>query len=145
MPDRILNKVNSITNSDLYTWCDEYININEKKILDLVRNRMLKGKDTDGNPIGFYRQLSYKMFKEKLNPMAKGNVDLFLTGDLQRNLTFGKMGKDYQIYSTDWKYHDLFYKYGGATAFGLTEDQHKEILSEMTIYVIEKIFEKILK
>ena len=80
MPYTILKKVNSINNNDLYTWCDEYIFINEKKILYLVRNRMLQGKDTDGNAIGFYRQLSYKMFKEKLNPMAKGNVGLFLTG-----------------------------------------------------------------
>lgn len=144
MPDRILNRINTISRNDLYTWCDEYINQNQKKILDLVRNRMMQGDDTEGGIIGVYRSINYSLFKQKENPLAGGTVDLFLTGDLQRQLRIEKEGKNYKIWSKDWKYDDLYKKYGGAKAFGLTEEQHIQVIEEMLLYCYDKIITKML-
>jgi len=39
-----------------------------------------EGENPDGSMIGTYRSLSYELFKEKINPIAGGAVDLMLTG-----------------------------------------------------------------
>lgn len=144
MPDLIINNLNSVSRSDLFDWCDEYITLNTNKILDLVRNRMKQGKNTEGGLIGVYRSNNYALFKERLNPLAHGTVDLFLTGDLQKELTIKRDANLATIFSTNWKYDMLFEKYGGGSAFGLTQIQHDEIISEMLLFCYEKIITKIL-
>lgn len=142
MYDELLKNLQTIT----YDWCylmiDEYMSKNEKRILDMVRKRMKDGEGVDGGVIGYYRSKWYRKFKEVLNPLARGTVDLFLTGALQRELAIQHVHKGYYyILSTDSKYRDLASKYG-AEQFGLTEEQKEQIINEALSYLVDKIKEK---
>ena len=141
MYDTLLEKLNQINLQTIFTWIDEYISINEKRILDMARDRMKRGEGVNGGVIGYYRSASYEMFKRRENPLAKGNVDLFLTGALQEKMRLSKSGNaSYYIYSTDEKYSMLADKYG-ANQFGITEEQHNELLGQVIDYVITKIMQ----
>ena len=141
MYDTLLEKLNQINLQTIFTWIDEYISINEKRILDMARDRMKRGEGVNGGVIGYYRSAAYEMFKRRENPLAKGNVDLFLTGALQEKMRLSKSGNaSYYIYSTDEKYSMLADKYG-ANQFGITEEQHNELLGQVIDYVITKIMQ----
>lgn len=147
MIDNILNRLKSITKDNLYSWCDEYIEQNKSKLVKQIQERLKRGDSAHNvnDIIGEYKSVAYAMFKQRMNPLAGGNVDLFLTGDLQRYLTIEKQSKNiFKIYSKDEKYKELANKYG-SEQFGLTEEQQTELFTGMQVYVIEKIFEIILK
>ena len=147
MPDTILHKVKSITKDNLYTWCDEYIEQNKSKLIQQIQSRLKRGQNVENinDVIGEYKSQSYAIMKQRMNPLAGGSVDLFLTGDLQRFMTIEKQSKNiFKIYSKDNKYKELANKYG-SNQFGLTEEQSEELLNGMQLYVSEKIIEKILK
>lgn len=59
---------------------------NESEIRDMIKQRWLLGKRPDGSLIGFYRDVDYAIFKQTINPSAKGDVDLVLSGDLVNNI-----------------------------------------------------------
>lgn len=147
MIDNILNRIKSITESNLYTWVEEYIEANKSRLVTDIQNRLKRGDNVHdvNDVIGEYKSVAYAMFKQRMNPLAGGSVDLFLTGDLQRFLTIEKRSKNiFKIYSKDDKYKTLADKYG-KEQFGLTEDQNTELMINIHTYLTEKIFEKILK
>jgi|SRR5690554_684466 len=147
MIDNVLNRIKSITESNLYTWVEEYIEANKSRLITDIQTRLKRGGNVHdvNDVIGVYASEAYRMFKLKMNPLAGGNVDLFLTGDLQRSLTIEKKSKNiFKIYSTDEKYKMLANKYG-KEQFGLTEEHNAELMINIHAYLIEKIFEKILK
>ena len=147
MIDSIVNRIKSITESNLYTWVDEYIEANKSRLVTDIQNRLKRGDSVHdvNDVIGEYKSVAYRMFKQRMNPLAGGSVDLFLTGDLQRFLTIEKRSKNiFKIYSKDGKYKMLADKYG-KEQFGLTEEQNTELMINIHTYLIEKIFEKILK
>lgn len=147
MIDNIVNRIRSITESNLYNWVEEYIEANKSKLITDIQNRLKRGDSVHNvnDVIGEYKSVAYRMFKERMNPLAGGSVDLFLEGDLQRFLTIEKRSKNiFKIYSKDDKYKMLANKYG-KEQFGLTEEQNTELMINIHTYLIEKIFEKILK
>lgn len=147
MIDNIVNRIKSTTESNLYTWVDEYIEANKSRLVTDIQNRLKRGDNVHdvNDVIGEYKSVAYAMFKQRMNPLAGGSVDLFLTGYLQRFLTIEKRSKNiFKIYSKDDKYKMLADKYG-KEQFGLTEEQNTELMINIHTYLIEKIFEKILK
>ena len=147
MIENIVNRIKSITKSNLYTWVEEYLEANKSMLVRDIQNRMQRGESVHdvNDVIGEYASEAYMMFKQRMNPLAGGDVDLFLEGDLQRFLTIEKRSKNiFKIYSKDEKYKKLAEQYG-KEQFGLTEEQNTELMTDIHTYLIEKIFEKILK
>ena len=145
--DIILQRIKSITKQDIYSWCDEYITTHKSELVKLVQERLKRGQNVHNTSdvIAEYKSQAYAMFKQRMNPLAGGSVDLFLTGDLQRFLTIEKQSTNqFKIYSKDEKYKMLGNKYG-FEQFGLTKEQHEELTYELLLNVYNKIFEKILK
>lgn len=67
----------------------------------------------DGSDIGHYKNEEYKLFKMSMNPLAGGNVDLFLTGAVYKGLTVISLGNgEYLVESRDYKWGMLIEKYG---------------------------------
>src|SRR5690606_2314140 len=147
MIENIVNRIKSITKSNLYTWVEEYLEANKSMLVRDIQNRMQRGESVHdvNDVIGEYASEAYMMFKQRMNPLAGGDVDLFLEGDLHRFLTIEKRSKNiFKIYSKDEKYKKLAEQYG-KEQFGLTEEQNTELMTDIHTYLIEKIFEKILK
>lgn len=85
----------------------------QDEYLDMQRDQMTRGINSDGGEIGTYRSKAYQFMKERMNPLAGGTVDLKLTGDFQAELTLRRMSnKEYAIYSQDVKAPMLKKKYG---------------------------------
>lgn len=147
MIDNVLNRIKSISNNDISNWIYEYIEHNKESILNLVKTRLLNGESVT-NPndvIGYYKNDSYAKLKKQQNPLAGGTVDLFKTGDFHRYFDITDINENlFRIYSSDEKYIELGKKYG-FKQFGLTKEQYKNLLDSTKAYLIEKIFEKILK
>lgn len=119
--------------------------INTPNILNDVRNRWKAGQGVNGGLIGRYHDPEYRLFKQRLNPMAGGNVDLMLTGSLVENLTLKKIGDGvYQIISTDEKYAKLAAKYG-SEEFGITDEQRYQLYEDIASLSIEEIFKQLWK
>lgn len=71
------------------------------------------GQLPDGSLIGQYANESYRLFKISLNPLARGNVDLILTGAYTGALFVERVqGDRYRFNSTDEKAEPLRQKYG---------------------------------
>lgn len=136
MYEGLISKLKAI---NPYKIAEEYINRNENTILNLVRERMKQGDGVDGGTIGEYKSLDYSYFKQSINPLAGGYVDLYLTGSLQKALGLREESSGvYLIHSTDNKYFALADKYG-ANQFGLTYKQQSEIKKEVSKEIITKI------
>ena len=70
---------------------------------------------------------------------------MFLTGDLYEGMEIYKTTKDrYMIFSNDWKYEQLAKKYG-KHQFGVTAQQHDEIMTDLMLYLLNEIILKIYK
>lgn len=84
-----------------------------KDYLDLQRDQLLHGLNSDGDHIGVYASTDYAAMKERMNPLAGGYVDLKLHGDFQDELTLRVMGeKKFIVYSQDAKNAELIRRYG---------------------------------
>lgn len=82
-------------------------------ILTIKENELRHGENPDGSLIGAYRNIGYSLFKERLNPLARGHVDLILTGRFVgsaylKNLMRGR----YQVGFRDEKAAKLINDYG---------------------------------
>lgn len=61
-------------------------------VIDLNRDQLMKGLNSDGTILGRYSSEEYERFKKFLNPLAGGYVDLFLEGNFQEGF-FVEAGK----------------------------------------------------
>ncbi|MGE9191045.1 hypothetical protein, partial [Escherichia coli] len=73
--------------------------------------QMLQGKLPSGDQIGVYNSISYAVMKEKKNPLAKGAVDLKLTGAFHGAMTTKGNGTEWETDSSDSKRNMLVEKY----------------------------------
>lgn len=112
---------------------------NKKEIVNVVRERWKQGLRPSGGIIGTYRSFLYQREKIQQNPLAGGNVDLILTGALEKGLDIFKHGNGlYTIFSTDSKAVDIASKYG-LDVYGLTKDEQIMFVSEALLRVNYKI------
>ena len=87
---------------------------------DLVfrkQDEMQMGENPDGSSIGEYSSSpmgrEYAVFKQHINPMAGGSVDLILTGSTRDKMKAQYLGSGkYTLNSTDHKWSGLKEKYG---------------------------------
>lgn len=90
--------------------------LNDAQIKREKQKELEYGVTPSRNAIGIYRSARYRLFKLQLNPLAKGRVDLILTGAVKRGLTPNRVSKKkYKIVSTDKKWKRLMGKYGNAS------------------------------
>ena len=76
-------------------------------------NEFQRGITPNGGKIGEYRNVDYAVFKQQLNPLAGGMVDLILTGSFSSALFVDYLGDSkYKFDSLDRKSDALFDKYG---------------------------------
>jgi hypothetical protein len=100
----------------------------EEDILDLNRDQMLLGEDSEGGIIGRYSNPIYEAFKQSINPRAQGYVDLKLSGGFQGNMVLRGTSFPFLPDSTDSKRNKLIEGDGyGPKVFGLNAPS-KEIL-----------------
>lgn len=99
------------------------------------------GESVLGGFIGDYSSSQmgrdYRAYKMSINPRAKGQVDLTLTGALGDGLTIKKITQtDFKIFSVDEKYNKIGSKYG-FDEFGLTDLEWYEMQTELLAFAIE--------
>jgi len=100
----------------------------EETIVDMNRDQMLLGEDSEGGIIGRYSNPVYEAFKESINPKAGGNVDLRLSGSFQREMFLKGTSFPFTTDSTDSKRNKLIDGDGyGENVFGVNKP-NKEIL-----------------
>ncbi len=96
------------------------------EVVDQNRDQWELGENSKGEKIGEYHSPEYAQMKFEENSRAgRGNVDLMLTHDLEKNM-FAKSEGDGSITidSGDWKSNMLQQRYG-SEIFGINDD-HKE-------------------
>ena len=95
------------------------------EVVDANRDQWELGENSKGEKIGTYASPEYAQTKFEQNSRAgRGNVDLMLTHDLEKNM-FAKAESDgIEIDSGDWKSDELKARYG-EEIYGVN-DTHKE-------------------
>lgn len=113
--------------------------MNSPNIIKDVRRRWAIGESVEGGIIGEYRSEEYRQYKMFLNPSAKGNVDLTLTGSLGENITVKQQAADaFLIYSTDEKYQKIGKKYG-FDEFGLSDEEWYIMSQEVLALALDHV------
>lgn len=116
---------------------------NSEQIVEGIRRRWAFGKGVNNDIIGQYRNAEYKAFKVSTNSRANGNVDLTLTGALGRGLTIQKKGqKQYEIFSTDYKFERISLKYG-IEQFNLDQQQTEELFDMLYFMALENYIDNV--
>lgn len=135
-----LNQVLSTNN--LAKIVSDIIVLNTANVVTDVQNRLEYGESVRGGIIGRYRDPMYAEYKKRINPNARGNVDLILTGSLVDNLTLKKISEGvYQIISTDEKYTKLANKYG-SYQFGITDEQRYSLYEDIEKVAIAEVLKQ---
>lgn len=116
---------------------------NSEQIVGGIRRRWAFGKDVNDGIIGQYQNPDYQAFKVSTNPRAGGNVDLTLTGALGQGLTIRKKGdKQYEIFSTDYKFKRITDKYG-IEQFNLDQQQTEELFDMLYFMALENYIDNV--
>ena len=86
--------------------------VEDKEILKRKKAELKGGVNPDGSLIGEYRSEEYRLFKQNLNPIAKGKVDLIVTGAFANSAKVEKQGDGkFLIEYSDNKAESLISKY----------------------------------
>ena len=116
---------------------------NSENIVEGIRRRWAFGKDVNDGIIGQYQNPDYQAFKVYSNPNAGGTVDLTLTGALGQGLTIRKKGdKQYEIFSTDYKFKRIADKYG-IEQFNLDQQQIEELFDMLYFTALENYLDNV--
>lgn len=138
-----LRRVQSINNSsDLEDLAEEVIIKAEDEITGLKEQDFIEGDIYGDGSLRAYQNKGYELFKERLNPLAGGAVDLILTGRFVNAMEIGKRNKNkYHFDNTDSKRDLLANKYG-IGIFGLNQSVfdkfQTEILADRYIRMIKE-------
>lgn len=128
--EQIESRLKQINQTMVENLLAKELQANAKEILDLVRDRWLRGKRPDGSLIGEYKDFGYELLKRQQNPLAGGNVDLTLDGGLNKGLFINQIrGSLFNIFSSDEKAVLIAEKYGL---------DNYNITPEETILVLER-------
>lgn len=117
-----LRRVQSISSpARLEDLANEVIIKAESEIKGLKEQDFLEGDIYGDGTKRSYRSVGYELFKERLNPLAGGAVDLILTGRFVNSMFIDKPNKNiYHFGNNDSKRDMLTNKYGTGI-FGLNQ------------------------
>ncbi len=109
-------------------------------IINTIKYEQLEyGIKGDGNSIGIYKSKIYEEMKSRMNPKARGDVDLKYSGDWYNSLRFDKKAYGGIIKSNDKKDRMLTNKYGEDIK-ALTDAHKKEYMENpLRPLMMEKI------
>ena len=110
---------------------DESIRDTKSSLVDKLNNQLDEGKNAEGF-MSKYRDKSYAAMKRKLNPKAKGRIDLKLTGSFRDKFYVRVMKYSIIIRSRDSKNRSILQRFG-AKVFGLNK-------KNLTAYLNEDLF-----
>lgn len=99
------------------------------------------GLRPDGSIIGTYRDPEYAYFKQQVNPLASGNVDLLLTRETANSLFVTPASKGFIFRMNDR--HNLIGKYGNEI-LGLNQEWFNNRQRDIYRYVLMQDLKKIL-
>lgn len=89
-----------------------------QRYIQFQQEQMLHGEDNEGGRIGTYQSKRYAIYKQKLNSLASGGVDLKLSGDFYNAITLvSSSNSKFRVYSknkknsilTEWYGPNIFY------------------------------------
>lgn len=122
---------------------EEIILERKDEIVQKVREQWKKGLRPDGSIIGVYRSSDYRQQKLAQNPEAGGNVDLILTGALNRALTLNKiLEATFTIFSNDSKAVMIAEKYG-LDVYGLNAEEKEDFLDMVAVQALNDLTNEI--
>lgn len=124
---------------------DDLINMlveREGEIKQMIKDRWRLGLRPDGSIIGHYKDPDYAIFKQQINPLAGGDVDLIYNRDLVNNIDLIMNSFGAEVISTDEKYTKIANKYGYDN-FNITDEQENELLDEIMAQVVINVFNEI--
>lgn len=107
----------------------------QQLILNLNKDQLNQGETPEGDVIGFYRSLSYSLFKDSLaNYEASfGVVNLKVTGEFYDSLTFTNGKTEFTINADPIREDtNLFEKYGEDRILGINEENINIILQQVS-------------
>lgn len=133
----------TVSLSEISKIVGDLIILNSGVLITDVKQRLQHGQSVNGGIIGRYSWDDYRLYKQSINQLAGGNVDLMLTGALTDALTVRKTSNNqYQIFSTDSKYEKLGKQYG-FEEFGVTEQQAAEFFDQLYNVAFETMLSKL--
>lgn len=101
------------------------------------------GQMPDGSLIGRYRDAEYAIFKQQINPLAGGNVDLIYEGGFTKGLVVKPTERGFIFDSTDYKSASLEKKYG-EDIFGLNQEYFNQRQKDVYRLVLSVNIQKVL-
>ena len=109
-----VKRLNTVNNSAvLEGFVDDIVVSDTNTLVDEKIDEFTHGVMPDGKRIGVYRNAEYALFKQHINPLAGGYVDLMLMRNFVNGLHLDKLFKRAYIFnSTDRKTNNLIGKYG---------------------------------
>jgi len=130
--------IDMIENLDKFNVKTETVRIfvaNGNEIIGLNQEQMLRGQTSEGKKIGKYSDSpmgkEYAEMKADMNSLpGKGNVDLKLEGDFQRDMKMKLQGEVIDIDSADWK-SPMLQKAYTPKIFGLQKESWQLFLDEV--------------
>lgn len=141
--DEIISKLQSITEDVIDQGLLKVVEKNKSEAIDLNTRQMFAGKDSQGQPLGGYRNQQYAAFKNYLNPAPGfGVMDWKLTGKLYNEWYVDTSKFPIQFGSTDEKYATL--KQQNEEAAGLDQTS-LETLRQDIKPDIQELFRSLLR
>ncbi len=117
----------------------------QDKLKEEKINEFTKGERPNGKKIGEYRNAEYAIFKDNINPLANGYVDLLLTRQFSSKLFVRTFGSGFMFNSTDNKTGSLIGQYG-IDIMGLNQDwfnnRQRNIYKPVLDFEISRILNK---
>lgn len=112
---------------------DVIITINQARLFN-------ESEDTDGEPLEFYKSISYSIAKNEINPNPGfGRPDLYDTGSFYRDFNLTVTKDEFEVDSSDEKSNMLKNKYGDKI-FGLSDSDLEMFSADFfNSILIEKI------
>ena len=120
--------------------------LSDNKAVFRKQDEMERGQNPDGSTIGTYSNSpmgrEYAIFKQQINPMAGGTVDLILTGSTRDKMRIESLGNSkFTLNSSDNKWLGLKAKYG-AQISGINTRYWNSLQKD---YYAPELFNKIRK
>lgn len=113
---------------------------NDQTIIEAKQDEFERGLMPDGGIIGTYSWSEYAQFKQSINPLADGNVDLKLTGSFHSQLFVKGLGNSRFLFnSRDEKAPMLSSKYS-SDIFGINKETFNDLQKkEYSVLLIRHI------
>lgn len=130
----IIAHLESITDDDMEEMILEVMKRNEDIAITLNWEQLGYGLDAYGKVVGRYASKAYEKYKRGLNPLARGRVDLRLSGSFWINFYLDTSEFPAEIRSGDSKAATIEEKYS-TNIYGLTEKNFAKFLAAIQIEI----------